>query len=121
MRHTLSILLLLPLIAATAGAQKKAYDATFYSYIDSDLCATLMLGPVTDERRACSGDTFKKGSNPVVVRADDNWVFQVKNQKTVKKEIGNFAQVTGRVKEKAGTIKIASLKTVEQAEEHEDL
>jgi hypothetical protein len=32
--------------------------STFHAYVDSDLCARLMLGPVTPSRIECSQKTF---------------------------------------------------------------
>ncbi len=75
-----------------------------------------MLGPITDERIECSRDTHKNGDQPAIVRASDNSVFEVKNQKTVKKLVGQFVAVTGRVNEKAGKIKVVSAEAVGRAE-----
>jgi osmotically-inducible protein OsmY len=103
------------LLGSSLALAEKAVDATFHGYIDSDVCAHVMLGPVTDQRMECSKDTVKKGSDPVVVRGTDNWVFEVKNQKTVKKIVGGFANVSGQTKEREGTIKISSAEAVQRS------
>jgi len=101
------------LLGSGLGLAEKAVDATFYGYVDSDVCARVMLGPVTDSRIKCSTDTAKKGSPPVVVRGADNAVFSVKNKKTVKKMVGDFAKISGATKVKSGSIKISSAESVE--------
>jgi osmotically-inducible protein OsmY len=88
--------------------------STFHAYVDSDLCARLMLGPITSSRVECSQKTHKEGSNPVLVRLQDNTVFDVNKQKMVKDHIGKFAQVTGEAKLKSGTMKLQSV-TPEEA------
>jgi osmotically-inducible protein OsmY len=87
--------------------------ATFHAYVDSDLCARLMLGPITEARVACSEKTHKEGSNAVVVRLKDNTVFGVNKEKMVKDRIGKFAEVTGEVKLKSGELKLQDVKPLE--------
>jgi osmotically-inducible protein OsmY len=87
--------------------------ATFHAYVDSDLCARLMLGPITTERVACSEKTHKEGSNAVVVRLKDNTVFDVNKEKMVKDRIGKFAEVTGEIKLKSGEMKLQDVKPLE--------
>ena len=87
--------------------------STFHAYVDSDLCARLMLGPITSSRIACSQKTQKEGSNPVLVRLQDNTVFDVNKQKMVKDHVGKLAEVTGEAKVKSGTIKLQSVKPEE--------
>ena len=41
---------------------------TFHAYVDSDLCARLMIGRLTEKRINCSKETHKEGSNAVLVR-----------------------------------------------------
>ena len=113
MIRTVSLFVGLVLGSGFALAEK-AVDATFYAYVDSDVCAHVMVGPVTGTRIECSKDTAKKGSNPVVVRGSDSWVFEVKNQKSVKKSVGAFAKIAGQTKEKAGTIKVTSAEPVQR-------
>jgi osmotically-inducible protein OsmY len=87
--------------------------ATFHAYIDSDLCARLMLGPITEARVSCSEKTHKEGSNAVVVRLKDNTVFDVNKEKMVKDRIAKFAEVTGEVKLKSGELKLQDVKPLE--------
>jgi osmotically-inducible protein OsmY len=86
---------------------------TFPAYIDSDLCARLMLGPITEARVSCSEKTHKEGSNAVVVRLKDNTVFDVNKEKMVKDRIAKFAEVTGEVKLKSGGLKLQDVKPLE--------
>ena len=87
--------------------------STFHAYVDSDLCARLMLGPITSSRIECSQKTHKEGSNPVLVRLLDNTVFDVNKQKMVKDHVGKLAEVSGEAKVKSGTIKLQSVKPEE--------
>src|SRR6187402_833701 len=58
MRTTLlpALVLLLP------GGLSAAEVSVFRGYVDSDLCARLMLGPITPSRIECSQSTVKEGS-----------------------------------------------------------
>ena len=94
--------------------------ATFHAYVDSDLCARLMLGPITTERVACSEKTHKEGSNPVVVRLKDNTVFDVNKQKMIKDYVGKFSEVTGEIKLKSGEMKLQSANPLEVSSIPED-
>jgi hypothetical protein len=87
--------------------------STFHAYVDSDICARLMLGPITASRIECSQKTHKEGSAPVLVRLHDNTVFDVNKQKMVKEHVGKLAEVTGEAKVKSGTFKIESVKPEE--------
>ena len=87
--------------------------STFHAYVDSDLCARLMLGPITSSRIECSQKTHKEGSNPVLVRLLDNTVFDVNKQKMVKDHVGKLAEVSGEAKVNSGTIKLQSVKPEE--------
>jgi len=89
---------------------------TFPAYVDSDLCARLMLGPITEARVSCSEKTHKEGSNAVVVRLKDNIVFDVNKEKMVKDRIGKFAAVTGEVKLKSGELKLQDVKPLESGD-----
>jgi osmotically-inducible protein OsmY len=86
---------------------------TFHAYVDSDVCARLMLGPITSSRIECSQNTHKEGASPVLVRLQDNTVFEVNKQNMVKEHVGKLAEVTGEAKLKAGTIKLQSVKPEE--------
>ena len=83
--------------------------STFHAYIDSDLCARLMLGPITTARTECTEKTYKEGSNPVVVRLRDNTVLSVNKEKMLKPHVAKFAEVSGEAKLSAGTIKLQSV------------
>ncbi len=101
----ISILLFCAVLSSAAKKETK----TFYGYVDTSICARLMLGPVTAERVACSENTRKQGNEPVLVRLQDNTVFEIRNKKTVKKLAGQTVKVTGEVNEKNGKIKIATV------------
>jgi osmotically-inducible protein OsmY len=88
--------------------------STFRSYVDTDLCARLMLGPITPSRVACSQQTAKENSEPVLVRLSNNMVFAVNKRKTIEGLVGRFAEVSGKVKVKAGTMKIQDAKPIDE-------
>ncbi len=102
-------------LAACAGLAA-AQDETFAAYVDSDVCARLMLGPITEERVTCSQDTAKEGSEPVLVRLTDNAVLAVNKHKMVKPYVGQFVQATGESKLKTGRIKLVSAEPVGKTE-----
>jgi osmotically-inducible protein OsmY len=109
------LLIAVLLLGSGLSLAQKAEDATFHAYVDSEICARLMLGPITDKRIECSKDTHKNGDRPAIVRVSDNSVFEVRNQKTVKKLVGEFVAVTGKTNEKAGKIKVVSAEAVGRA------
>ena len=82
--------------------------STFYAYVDSDVCARLMLGPITQDRIDCSKKAYKQGSNIVIVRLDDNVVFSVNKVKLVKEYLGGIGKATGEAKTKSGEMKLDS-------------
>jgi hyperosmotically inducible protein len=82
--------------------------STFPAYVDSDLCARLMLGPITPDRVQCSQTTFKDGSLPVLVRLRNNMVLSVNNGKMIRPLVGQLAEISGKVKANDGTVKLAS-------------
>jgi osmotically-inducible protein OsmY len=86
---------------------------TFHAYVDSDICAHLMLGPINAPRINCSQKTAKDGAEPVLVRMQDNLLLAVNKQKLISKIVGQFAQATGEVKAKDGTMKLESVKPEE--------
>lgn len=116
MLKTISVLLVLLLPLGAAAADNPDKIKTFGAYVDSDLCARLMVGPITDSRVECSQKTLKEGSSPVLVRVGDNLVFEVNKQKMLKEHIGNFVEATGEPKEKDGSMKLESVKPVEKAQ-----
>jgi len=87
---------------------------SFHAYVDSDLCARLMLGPITTERVDCSVKTYKDGSNPVLVRLDDNTVFSVNKEKMLKENVGGFGEAGGEIKVKSGTMKLKTFTPVQR-------
>jgi len=100
---------------AFAGALGAAEVSTFPVYVDSDVCARLMLGPITPERIGCSQQTVKDGSTPVVVRLRNNMVFTVNKEKMIEPLVGQLAEVSGESKVKDGTFKLQSAKPIEAA------
>ncbi|MBI4889034.1 MAG: BON domain-containing protein [Acidobacteria bacterium] len=94
------------------GADKET--TTFQSYVDSDLCSHLYAGGLTQTRISCSKETYKQGSNPVLVRLKDNWVFDVNKEKMIKHLVGGLATASGQVNYGDSTMK---LKTIEPTTE----
>src|SRR6266403_458572 len=86
--------------------------STFRAYVDSDLCARLMLGPITASRVQCSQSTFKDGSELVLVRLRNNMVFTPNKQKMVRDLVGQLAEITGEAKPKNGTMKLQAGKAI---------
>ena len=78
----------------------------FHTYVDSDLCACLMLGPNTPERIQCSQTTNKDGSLPVLVRLSNDTVFTANKLKMIENIVGQLAEVSGEAKPKNGTVKL---------------
>jgi hyperosmotically inducible protein len=107
------ILLVMVSLLIGSGVCGSAEVSTFHAYVDSDLCARLMLGPVTPSRIECSQKTYKEGSNPVLVRLLDNTIFDVNKQKMVKDHVGKLAEVSGEANVKSGTIKLQTVKPEE--------
>lgn len=108
----------LPLVAlafSTVTILSAADPETFHAYVDSDVCAHVMLGPLTEERIDCSKTTYKEGSPPVLVRLKDNAVYQVNKRKMIKKDVGELVKATGEVKEKDGKVKLKSAERVERS------
>jgi osmotically-inducible protein OsmY len=96
-------------VAAEDKKEDKKKDdkiSTFYAYVDSDVCARLMLGPITESRIDCSKKTYKQGSNIVIVRLNDNTVFSVNKVKLVKDYLGGLGKATGEAKTKSGEMKL---------------
>ena len=72
--------------------------STFRAYVDSDICARLMLGPLTNTRVECSKSTFKEGSLPVLVRLPNQMVFTPNKEKILRPLVGQLAEVSGEAK-----------------------
>jgi hyperosmotically inducible periplasmic protein len=105
---------LIALLAVTVFGAEEIQE--FPAYVDSDLCAHLMLGPINTARVECSQKTHKDGSNPVVVRLRDNLVLDPNKQKPFNPLVGKFAQVSGEVKLKDGKLKFKDVKETTPAE-----
>jgi len=84
-------------------------NETFNAYVDSDLCARLMPGPISEARMACSKDTHKQGSNPVLVRLSDNLVFDVNKTRMIDPLVGQIVLATGQTKTADGLINLESV------------
>ena len=102
---TISLLMFSPAMAAEE-------ISTFSAYVDSDICARLMLGPITTPRLECSKSTFKDGCDPVLVQLRNNTVLTVNKQKMLKEYVGQFAEASGEVKVKNGTVKLQAIKPI---------
>jgi hyperosmotically inducible periplasmic protein len=104
------------IVLAAAAAQYSSGAAktidTFNAYVDSDLCAHLMLGPISEARVECSKDTHKQGSDAVLVRLGDNLVFDVNKPKMIDPLISQIVSATGETKAKDGHIKLGSASPV---------
>jgi len=96
--------------------KEKEVTPSFPAYVDSDLCARLMLGPITTQRVECSVKTYKDGSNPVLVRLDDNTIFSVNKEKMVKDYVGGFGEASGDIKVKSGTMKLKGFTPIERSQ-----
>lgn len=86
--------------------------SVFRAYVDSDLCARLMLGPITPSRIQCSQSTVKEGSEPVVVHLHNNLVLAVNKQKMIRPLAGQLVEVSGEIKAKNGTVKLQSANVI---------
>jgi hyperosmotically inducible protein len=104
------IVLAIPVLMFSSAMAEEI--STFSAYVDSDICARLMLGPITAPRLECSKSTFKDGCEPVLVRLSNNMVFTVNKQKMLKEYVGQLADVTGEAKVKNGTMKLQGLKAI---------
>jgi osmotically-inducible protein OsmY len=102
------LLLLVALVIAARGTLDSADEPaeTFHAYVDTDICARLMLGLIDQPRISCTMSTAKEGAQPVLIRMANNMVLDVNNQKKIKKLTGQFMQATGWVKAKDGTMKL---------------
>ncbi len=82
--------------------------STIRAYVDSDLCARIMLGPITSARIECSQSTVKDGTDPVLVQLRNNQVLSENKKKIIAPLYGQLAEVSGEIKAKNGTEKIQS-------------
>jgi hyperosmotically inducible periplasmic protein len=105
-------LLVVPLILAGGICNAADEVSMFKAYVDTDLCARLMLGPVTSERIACSQQTHKEGSDPILVRLSNNMVLDVNKDNMIKNLVGQLADVSGQINAKNGTVKLQSVTAI---------
>jgi osmotically-inducible protein OsmY len=110
-----STLIVMVSLLLCCGICVSAEVTTFHAYVDSDVCARLMLGPITDQRTECSQKTYKEGADPLLVRLSDNTVFDVNKQKMLKDNVGKLAEVSGEAKLESGTMKLQSVKPEEMS------
>ena len=96
-------------LMSTSGMFAAQPVETFHAYADSDICARLMLGPITESRVGCSLSTVKDGANPVLIRLQNNLVLDVNKKKMIDPLVGQFLLATGEVKAKNGTMKLAEV------------
>ncbi len=105
---------LLTVFALFCGSAMAADEvSTFRSYVDTDICARLMLGPITPSRVECSQKTAKDKPESVLVRLRNNMVFTVNKQKMIEPLVGQFAEVSGTIKAKNGTMKLQDAKPID--------
>src|SRR5277367_79292 len=87
--------------------------SSFNAYVDSDICARLMLGPIDAARVTCSQQTYKDGSDPVLVQLTTNQVLTPNKTKMIKGLVGQLARVSGEIKVKDSSVKLAGVTPIE--------
>src|SRR4051812_3442130 len=97
-------------VLCSSGIAGEKEQSSIRAYVDSDICARLMLGPITEPRIECSKTTEKDGAEPVLVRLQNNMVFTVNKQKMIRPLVGQLAEVYGEPKPKNGTMKLQEVK-----------
>jgi hyperosmotically inducible protein len=97
------------------GISLAAEVSTIKAYVDTDVCAHLMLGPIGAQRTECSAKAIKQGDEPVLVRLSNSTVLQVDKQKMIRDLVGNLAEATGELKPKDGRIKLKSVAAIDAA------
>lgn len=110
MKRTMLTALLLVL---SRGGIWAAEITTFPAYVDSDLCAHLMLGPINSARVDCSQRTFKEGSDAVLVRLSNSMIFEINKPKMVHELVGQVAQVSGQANVNSGEIKLTAAQALD--------
>jgi hypothetical protein len=108
----MNAIVLMLMVLLFANAVRAGEVSTFRAYVDSDVCARLMLGPLTNTRVECSKSTFKDGSLPVLVRLTNNMVFAPNKEKMLRTLVGQLAEVSGEAKPKNGTIKLQAANAI---------
>src|SRR5579862_5184884 len=94
------------LLGSSAILASEKELSTFNAYVDSDICARLMLGPITTQRVACSQQTHKDGSEPVLARLSDYMVLSVNKDKMIRDLVGRLVSVSGELKVSDAEIKL---------------
>jgi osmotically-inducible protein OsmY len=112
MKH---LIRMVPALLALGHVASGAEVATVKAYVDTDVCAHLMLGPITQERMELSKKAFKQGDQPVLVQLSNNAVFNINKPKMVKDLVGQLAEATGELKVNDGQIKLQGVKPIEAA------
>ena len=110
--HVFAVAFLLMMVSVETATTAEKQVETFNAYADSDLCSHLMVGPISPERIECSRSTHKAGSEAVLVRLQDNTVFEVNKQKMLKEVVGELVQATGETNVKDGRIKLQAAKSI---------
>jgi hyperosmotically inducible protein len=98
-----------------SGPVTAAEISTFSAYVDSDVCAHLMLGPINSSRVECSQKTHKDGSDPVLVRLSNNTIFEVNKQKMISKLVGQLVEASGELKLNDGQMKLKEVRPIESS------
>jgi len=98
-----------------SGRVTAAEISTFSAYVDSDVCAHLMLGPINSSRVECSQKTHKDGSDPVLVRLSNNTIFEVNKQKMINKLVGQLVEASGELKINDGQMKLKEVRPIESS------
>lgn len=98
----------LPLLPPAIAAETSAFPA----YVDSEICARLMLGPVTPARINCGSRTLAEGANPVLVQLSNNMVLST-NDKMIRPLVGQLVEVSGRLDAENATMKLESIHPIQ--------
>ncbi|HZS54466.1 MAG TPA: BON domain-containing protein [Bryobacteraceae bacterium] len=97
--------------AISFAAEKEV--STFAAYVDSDVCARLMLGPITPQRIECSQKTYKDGSEPVLIRLSNNMILEVNKEKMINKLVGKLVNASGELRVNNGEMKLQAVTPIE--------
>jgi len=103
----------LALLASPGIGASQAELSTFTAYVDSDICARLMLGPITAQRIACSRQTYKDGSEPVLARLSNYMILNVNKEKMIKDLVGQLVNVSGELKVNNAEVKISEINPID--------
>jgi osmotically-inducible protein OsmY len=103
------------IVVCAGGSLMFAADeiSTFNAYVDSDVCARLMLGPITTSRVECSQKTYKEGSEPVLLRLNNYMILEANKEKMINKLVGQLVNVSGQVKVSSGEVKLQSVDPIQ--------